>query len=375
MLLQLNPDNGKWRKLFAADELTHRYGRGLGTQGKIHTKLRLGEDGKIYGAMKQGWEWGYNERPDVGESPEGLRGGQITCHWFSYDPSKDTATDLGPSLPQTGIVGFCVDTERGYLYGTTVPGTYFLVYDLKTGRIWNAGACGWRNPARYMAIDHDTGRVYHKSEATPDGRYFMSVWDPEEFRLRDYEVVSDGSFEYRHSYTVCCGPKGSNKMYGSNWAPDAWEMDLRIGDDDKLHVRRICGTNPEDNPPSGYMNCIALGPDNRIYWGVSYGDNGPMAVMAWDPETEERTYLGTLTLNGEWLSNVVLQGIALDSKGNLAIQCLYLELTEDQKKSAHWGEGTTYRDVVERPWYLGYPGHKKGTYYSVVYIEDATSIR
>ncbi|MCE5250988.1 hypothetical protein LLG96_12285, partial [bacterium] len=373
-LVQLDPVTGVWRRIFRTDELTHQYGRGQGIPGKIHTKLRLGTDGKIYGAMKQGWEWGYDERPDVGESPEGKRGGEYSAHWFSYDPKTDTALDLGPGLPQSGIVGFCVDVDRGYIYGTTVPGVYFLVYDMKTGRIWNAGSIAQRNPARYMAIDYDTGRVYHNGEVTPDGKSYMTVWDPEEFRLRDYEVVSDGSFQYRHSYTVACGPVGSHKLYGANWAPDAWEMDLDVRKDGKLHVRRICDTGLGGRDDKGYMNCIELGPDGRMYWGVSYGEEGPVAVMAWDPKTETRTCLGTLTLGGEWLTNVVLQGIALDGNGNLALHCIYLKLTDSQKKLARWQKGTVYRDIEDKPYFLGYPGHKTGTYYSVIYIRNAVSV-
>ncbi|MFC1509079.1 hypothetical protein ACFL60_05250, partial [Candidatus Omnitrophota bacterium] len=239
----------------------------------------------------------------------------------------------------------------------------------------NAGAIGSDSPARYMTIDYDTGKVYHKSEITPDGKYYMSVWDPEEFRLRDYEIVSDGSFKYRHSYTITCGPVGSHKLYGADWVPNAFEMDLNIGSDNKLHVRKICDVGPGGAEEKGYMNCIELGPDGRLYWGVSYGDNGPVAVMSWDSKTEVRTYLGSLTLGGEYLTNVVLQGIALDSEGNLALQGLYFKLTENQKKLAHWQPGTVYRDVEDRPYYHGFPVHKKGTYYSVVYIKNATSIK
>ncbi len=123
------------------------------------------------------------------------------------------------------------------------------------------------------------------------------------------------------------------------------------------------------------MNCITLGPDGRMYWGVSYGDDGPMAIFAWDPKTRTRSYLGTLTLGGDWLRNVVLQGIAVDRKGNLALHCLYLALTPEQQKLARWQPGTTYRDYDEKPYYLGAPAHKKGTFYSVVMVRGVTKMR
>jgi streptogramin lyase len=374
-LVRLDPRAHTWRRIFRTDELTHQFGRGQGEPGKIHTKLRLGADGKIYGGMKQAWEFDFKGRSDEGESPEGKRGGYYTSHFFSYDPKTDISTDLGPGFPQNGLMGFCADTDRGYLYATTDPAVYFLAYDLKTGQTYNAGAIAGNAPARYMAIDFDTGKVYNPGEVTPAGRQFMTVWDPKEFRLRDIEIAPEGGLKYRHSYTIACGPRGSHTLYGANWSPDAFEMDLNVHGDGKLHVRRICAVSMDDEPFAGYMNCITLGPDGRMYWGVSYSEEGPMAVFAWDPKAEKRTYLGTLTLGGEWLKNVVMQGIAADAKGNLAIHCLYLKLTPNQMKLAHWQPGTTYKDIEEKPYYLGYPNHKPGTYYSVVYIKDAVKIR
>jgi hypothetical protein len=325
--------------------------------------------------MKQGWEFAFDTRPDIGEAPEGLRGSYFTSHFFSYDPKTGESKDLGPGFPQNGLMGFCADTERGFLYTTTDPAVNFLVHDLKTGRNWNAGQVAGYAPARYMAWDAETGRVYHPGEVTPAGRQFMTVWDPKEFRLRDIEITADGGLNYRHSYTIACGLKGSRKLYGANWTPDAWEMDLNVREDGRLHVRRICPVSVEGESSAGYMNCITPGPDGRMYWGVSYGDEGPMAVFAWDPKTEKRTYLGTLSLGGEWLENVVMQGIAADREGNLAIHCLYLKLTPEQMNRAHWQPGTTYRDIDDKPYYLGYPAHENGTFYSVVYIKNATKIR
>lgn len=375
-LVQLDPQKRIWRRIFRSDELTHLYARGTSAPGKIHTKIRLGDDGKIYGGMKQGFEFMFDSRPDEGESPEGSRGATYTSHFFSYDPKTNTAVDLGPGYRHEGLVSFCADTKRGYLYAVSDPSMHFLVYDLKTNRVWNAGTIAGYAPARYMAIDPETGRVYHPGEVTPEGKQFMTVWDPIEFRLKDYEIIADDTLKYRHSYTIATGPVGSRKLYGANWTPDAWEMDLNVKADGKLHVKRICPVSVEEGKDfHGYMNCITLGPDGRMYWGASYGENGPMAIFAWDPKIKKRTYIGTLSLGGEWLKNVVLQGIDVDKNGNLAVSCLYLELTPRQKKLAHWQPGTTYRDYEDKPYYLGTPGWKKGTYYSVAYIKGVTKIK
>lgn len=372
---QLNPKTHAWKQIFRTDELTHQYARGASAPGKIHTKLRRGADGKIYGGMKQGWEFIFNSRPDQGEGPEGVRGNSYTSHFFSYDPKTNVARDLGPGYRHEGMISFSVDTERGYIYSVSDPSVHFLVLDLKTERVWNAGPIAGLYPSRYMAIDEATGRVYHPGEVTPLGRNFMTVWDPEEFRLRDYEIIADGDLKYRHSYTIASGPVGSHKLYGSNWTPDAWEMDLRVTEEGTLHVRKICSVAEESFEYQGYMGCIARGPDNKMYWAASVDEEGAMSVFSWDPRKEKRTYLGSLTLGGEWLTNVVLQGIALDDKGNLALHCLYLKLTPQQQKLAHWQPGTEYKDYQEKPHFLGAPYHKKGTYYSVVYIKNATAVK
>ncbi len=375
-LMQLDPKTAQWRLLFRSDELTYQYARGQGVPGKIHTKLRLGSDGKIYGAMKQGYEFHYQLRSDVGESPEGERGGQMTCHFFSYDPATDTSTDLGPGLPQEGITSFSVDIDRGYIYGVTVPGVYFIVHDLKTGRVFNAGAVSSNHPSRYIDIDFETGRVYHKGEGTPDGRHFMTVWDPESFRLDDVEIVAGDDFEYRHSYAITSGPVGSNKLYGDANGM-VFEMDLNVGADGKLHVRPVCTTGLDGEVKSGRPYTFAAGPDGRIYWGCNYGDHGklPIALFAWNPETEAKTYLGTCALGGEWINGGMTQGICFDNEGNMAVHILYGGISPRQQKLWKVSDDFFYEDITKQPYYLGFPSHYKGTFYSVYYVKNATAIK
>jgi len=375
-LLQLDPRTAEWRRIFRSDELTHQYGRGQGMPGKIHTKLRRGADGRIYGAMKQGYELHYSLRSDISEGPEGQRGSQYTCHFFCYDPATDTTTDLGPGLPQEGIMSFDVDTERGYLYGASEPGVCFIVYDLRTKRVWNAGAIAHPYPTRYMPLDHATGRVYHPGEVTPEGRQFMTVWDPEEFRLRDIEIFPEEGLGYAHSFATCCGPVGTSKLYGQVKDTNTlFEMDLRAREDGKLHVRPVCPTGVDGGAEPGWMFAIDCGPDGRVYWASIGGNGVPIAISAWDPETETKTYLGSCALGGEWIDEGHSEGLCLDKDGNLAVQVLFCHMSEEQQK--HWKVSAdfSYEDIEPRPYYLGYPAHHKGTYYSVYCLRNATAIR
>ncbi len=373
-LAQLNPKTSEWRSLLRSDELTHQYGRGQGIPGKIHTKLRLGADGKIYGAMKQGYELHYGLRSDVGESPEGQRGGQYTCHLFSYDPASDTTVDLGPGWPQEGITSFDIDTNRGYLYGATVPGVFFLAYDLTTGRVWNAGSIKYNHPTRYMPLDPGTGKVYHPGEVTPDGRYFMTVWEPETFRLKDVEVVPEDGFKYQHSYATCCGPAGTNTLYGRS-GDYVFEMNLDDRKDGKFHVRPVCTVGVDGDDQHSGMYAVERGPDGRIYWTSNGGRNIPLDVFAWDPKTETKTYLGACASGGEYFAWAHCQGICFDSEGNMVFHILYAEISEAQKKLWKTPDNFFYEDIESKPYYLGYPKHDKNTFYTVFYLKNATAIR
>lgn len=376
-LMQLDPRTAKWRLIFRSDEFTHEYGRGQGICGKIHTKLRLGSDGRIYGAMKQGYEFHFDLRSDMGESPYGMRGGQYPCHFFAYDPKTDRTEDLGPAFKQEGVVGFCADVDRGFLYGMTEPSGYFLVYDLKAGRFWNAGPWGGVASSRYMAMEQSTGRVYHKGEVTPSGKSYMIVWDPEEFRLRDYEIAPEGGLRYSHSYTLTSGAPGTNKLYG---AADGklWELDMIPASDGRLHVRPLCSYGVDGEPFAGFPYAIETGPDGCIYWADLY-NNGvgpvPMSVFRWDPKTRTKSYLGSCALGGDFIRGSGSQGICFDKQGNMAIHVLYANITPAQQKYWKVAPDFSYRDIEEQPYYLSFPGHIKGTYYSVFYVKNATKLK
>lgn len=374
-LMQLDPKTAQWKLIFRTDELTHEYGRGQGVPGKIHTKLRLGADGKLYGAMKQGYEFYFYTRPDMGESPEGMRGGYFRSHLFVYDPKTDHTEDLGPGFKQDGTVGFCVDTEHGFVYGMSEPSAEFEVYNLKTKRMWFAGPVFGESSSRYMDIDLATGKVYHKGESTPSGRNFMTVWDPKTFKLSDIEIVGDEGLRYSHSYAITCGPVGSHKHYGSAEGKLV-EMDLNVGSDGKLHVKPLC-TIALDGEEQAYIYSIVTGPDGRIYWACNYDDASgpqPMSLFAWDPKIQKKTYLGTFALGGEWLTGKI-QGMCFDKQGNMAIEVLYAHPNSEQFKLFKRSLDFKYEDIEPQSYYLGYPDHVKGTYYSVYYVKNATGIK
>jgi len=202
-----------------------------------------------------------------------------------------------------------------------------------------------------MDIDFATGRVYHRGEATPDGRYYMTVWDPEEFRLRDIEIEPEAGFKYTHSYAVTCGPVGSHKLYG-NADGKVCEMDLNVGVDGKLHVRPVCTESLDSEVTHGWPYTFATGPGGRIYWACNYGDHGPLPIslFAWDPKTETKTYLGTCALGGEWLhGGADAQTLAGGVLSTVTVPVASAPPPAFEATTRSWCEPSATRVVFQRP--------------------------
>ena len=150
-LLAYDPREDKILDLANMDEVIPDYGRGYAGQGKIHTPLCEGADGKIYGATHMDilypfWVSFY----DV----YGYQGG----HWFCYDPKTGKCTDLGLAIPREGVLTMAMDKERQILYGISWPRGYLLAYDIATGRTENKGRATI-NLSRFMLCMSD-GTVF-----------------------------------------------------------------------------------------------------------------------------------------------------------------------------------------------------------------------
>ena len=137
----------------------------------------------------------------------------------------------------------------------------------------------------------------------------------------------------------------------------------------------LCYIGVDGDPKHAGVQAFDLGPDGRIYWASSGGRGVPIDIFAWDPKTEEKTYLGACALNGEYINWGHPQGIAFDSEGNMAMHILYAELTKEQQEKMSVSEDFEYKDIEDQPYYLGYPSHDEDTFYSVYYVKGATSIR
>lgn len=126
--------------------------------GKIHSRLDVGEDGKIYFSTHRG-------STTVTSDKYHYKGDWI----MRADPAtgKTEVLTCGP-VPKHCIPNGLLDGKRMIFYGGTAPGTggeeegvMFFAWDVKAGKLLYSGPDG---PPRYMALAKSTGRIYY----TPD---------------------------------------------------------------------------------------------------------------------------------------------------------------------------------------------------------------
>ena len=129
-------------------QLTGERRSGINTQGKIHAKIVVGADGRVWFASKQAHEI-FDTRPEYGEDGDGFPGGHL-CY---FDPKTGFSRSMGILKKQEGVVAGAIDDKRGKLYYRSEPKNVFLVYDIRPARCANAvtsalPAVTWRWIAR-----------------------------------------------------------------------------------------------------------------------------------------------------------------------------------------------------------------------------------
>src|SRR5205814_10008813 len=112
-------------KVVNMQQLTGERLQGINTQGKIHAKILVGADGKVWFASKQAHEV-FDTRPEF-EDPDGYPGGHL-CY---FDPKTGFSRSLGILQKQEGLMAGAIDDARGRLYYRSEPRDHFRVYDLK----------------------------------------------------------------------------------------------------------------------------------------------------------------------------------------------------------------------------------------------------
>ncbi len=165
------------------------------TPGKIHGRVDLGSDGRLYFSTHRG-------STRVTTDQYHYRGDWILRH----DPrTGETEIVAHAPVPKHCIPASVLDPERMIFYGGTAAGDHrdkrvmFLAWSVRDGKLLHSG---YNGPKRYMILARSTGRVYFVG--SEDGRLMRfdpatggpPVAIPGEIGLRSATTETDGGRVY-----------------------------------------------------------------------------------------------------------------------------------------------------------------------------------
>jgi streptogramin lyase len=323
-------------KVVSMQQLTGERRAGINTQGKIHAKIIVGDDGRVWFASKQAHEI-FDTRPEYGEDPDGFPGGHL-CY---FDPRTGFSRSMGILKKQEGLMCGAIDNARGKLYYRSEPKNHFLVYDLKTGDVQDRGHVGAF--CRYSAIDQP-GAVY-----CPGRGQYLARYDPETGYVEDLAIKVEGSGGYLAPYVIAVGPNG--KLYGVA-AAHPWLMEFDIdhikgGPFPEVTMRNVAPAAPAGLPVLD-IHAGVFGKDGKFYYPLN--TSGPLApggkpephlrIMRFDPATKKVETAGIPHVVGLDEAKVkhaytrpakyvlqYMQGAAVGADGSLYLMAIYPQLS------------------------------------------------
>jgi hypothetical protein len=318
-------------KVVSLRDLTGEDRSGINTQGKIHAKILVGADGRVWFASKQAHEV-FDTRPEYGDDRDGFPGGHL-CY---FDPRTGFSRSLGIPVKQEGLMGGAIDDARGRLYYRSEPKNHFLVYDLKANR-WrdrgNVGAMG-----RYMAVDVG-GAIYTVGR---DG--YLCRYDPANDYVEDLRIEVQGEGDYVPPYVIAMGP--NNKLYGlAGGHPSVMEFDtdkIRSGPFPTITMRNVAPAAPAGLSADD-IHAGVFGHDGRLYFPVNTTDPAThkplLIIMRFDPKTSKSEPVGVPRVIDFDESKVkaaytrdakfelrYMQGAAVGADGSLYLMGIYPQL-------------------------------------------------
>jgi sugar lactone lactonase YvrE len=316
-------------------QLTGERRSGINTQGKIHAKIVVGADGRVWFASKQAHEI-FDTRPEYGEDADGYPGGHL-CY---YDPKTGFSRSVGILKKQEGVVAGAIDDARGKLYYRSEPKNVFLVYDIAAGEVRERGHLG--AACRYMAMDRH-GAVYTVGRGATICRY-----DPKTDYVEDLAVKVSGEGGYDPPYVLAMGPNG--KLYGLGVShPSIMEFDIaniRNGPLLEVTMRNVAPASPPGYPVQD-IHAAIFGKDGKLYYPLN--TKGPLEkggkeethlrLIRFDPATAKVETVGIPQLEGfdeEKVKHVYtrsvkfrlfyMQGAAVGADGSLYLMGIYPQL-------------------------------------------------
>ncbi len=121
-------------------------------QGKIHTKIVAGPDGKVYFAT----DGGESREEYLMEHPHGYAGGFV----MQWNPFDNKMTNLGNGLQYESFKDIDLDPQTGNIYLVSYPQVHFLIYNLEKKLLRDLGRLGSSHVPRVIFTDN-WGNCYY----------------------------------------------------------------------------------------------------------------------------------------------------------------------------------------------------------------------
>ncbi len=296
------------------------------TPGKIHGRLDLGADGRLYFSTHRG---SANATTDQYH----YKGDWI----ISHDPAGGGSEILvcGP-VPKHCIPASVLDPDRLIFYGGTAPGsggereTCFFAYDVRGRRLLYSGTGG---PARAMIFARSSGRIYWVPAGVDDMTGPLVRWDPARrgapepvkasLGLRAATQETSGGLVY----TVSKGGRGAEASI--------WEFDAKSEEARKIGTAEV-GTQ-------SYIASVDVDPSGRyVYYTPGAHGGGELdgsPIVQFDVRSGKKKVIAFLhpftaekygvTLKGSFSSALDPEGETLyvtwnASRGGRAWDCVAL---------------------------------------------------
>jgi hypothetical protein len=249
------------------------------TPGKIHGRLDVGKDGRLYCSTHRG-------------------GTKVTTDKYHYEGDWILAHDLASgktevvtrgAVPKHCVPASVLDPERLIFYGGTAPGegekdVRFFAWDVKASKLLYAGEDG---PPRYLIFARSTGRVYWTPGSDGDAGPVYR-WDPAKGGAPEKLATEiacraatretpDGKI-----YTISKGGKGEKA--------EIWAFDVKTETAERLGEANVASQE--------YVASIDADPTGRyLYYSAGAhggGDKDGTPVVRYDVKTKTRTVVAFL---------------------------------------------------------------------------------
>ncbi|MCE9603268.1 MAG: hypothetical protein K8U03_00020 [Planctomycetia bacterium] len=302
-IYEYDPAAKTFRKIFEVKE-TLKVPEGKYAPGKIHSRLDLGSDGKIYFSTHRG-------SPKTAADAYDYRGDCI----FRTDPKTGTTEIVVEgAVAKHSIPTSVLDPERLIFYGGTAHGVdapakgiQFVAYDCKNNKLLQTNGDG---PPRYLLFAKSTGCVYYVPASNDAGR--LVRFDP---KVGGAPVAIDAVLGVRAAtqetpqgkiYTASTGQGKGDAML--------WSFDVKTEKVEQLGNGAVGS--------QAYIASMDADPTGRYVYYVPGAHGGSeqdgSAVVQFDTETRRKKVIAFLNPVFQGKYGVSLKGTystALDPKG------------------------------------------------------------